>query len=150
VARRTSKEISKSDVRNMAEKTDAKKLKKEEKQQEKKPRRLLGIRRKKTAEKEVPVVRPAKREKNIDPLDVLKFVLMTERSIRMIETENKMVFVVDRNAKKNDIISAFEKSFDSKVEDVNVMNDQKGRKRAFIKLKTPGAAGEIAIRLGII
>ena len=46
--------------------------------------------------------------------------------------------------------SAVEKVFDSPVSTVQTFIDQNGRKKAFIKFKKEGAAGEIAIRLGII
>ncbi|MFH1631170.1 MAG: 50S ribosomal protein L23 [Candidatus Aenigmatarchaeota archaeon] len=85
-----------------------------------------------------------------DPYSILKFVLMTEKCVRMIETDNRLVFIVDRNANKNIIKCAFESAFGSKVLAVNTVVDQKSRKKAFIKLKDDGAAGDIAVRLGII
>jgi len=118
---------------------------KPKKVEEKKPRKLLGVLR-----REKPVPKPVREEKEVDALGILKYVLMTEKSIRMIEADNKMIFVVDRKSSKKDVKAAFEKAFNSPVAMVRIHNDQKGRKRAFIKLKTAGAAGEIAIRLGII
>ncbi len=85
-----------------------------------------------------------------DPYEVIKFVLMTEKAIRFIEAQNRLVFVVDRKAHKEQIRKAVEGAFQSRISDVNVMIDQKGRKRAFVKFEKPGEAGEIAIRLGII
>ena len=85
-----------------------------------------------------------------DPYKILDFVLMTEKCVRMIETENKLTFIVRRNASKNEIKRSFETVFKLNVDNVNVVNDQKARKKAFITLKDPGAAGELAVRLGII
>lgn len=85
-----------------------------------------------------------------DPYDIIKFVLMTEKAIRFIESQNRLVFVVDRKARRQEIKKAIESAFSSKITDVNVLIDQKGRKRAFVKFEKPGEAGEIAIRLGII
>jgi ribosomal protein L23 len=85
-----------------------------------------------------------------DPYDILKFVLMTEKAVRMVELQNKLVFVVDRKADKPTITSAAESAFGSKVTSVETMIDQSGRKKAFVKFEKPGEAGEIAIRLGII
>ena len=85
-----------------------------------------------------------------DPFKILKFVLMTEKCVRMIEVENKLTFIADRSASKSEIKRAFEGAFKSNVEKVTLVNDQKNRKKAFIKLKEAGAAGELAVRLGII
>lgn len=85
-----------------------------------------------------------------DPYDTLKFVLMTEKSVRMIESQNKLVFVVDRKSGKKEIRNAAEGAFNTKVMSVKTMIDQSGRKKAFVKFEKPGEAGEIAIRLGII
>ena len=82
--------------------------------------------------------------------DTLKFVLMTEKCVRMIEADNVLVFIADRKADKHRIQNAFEKAFGSKVENVRTVIDQDGRKKAYIRLKETGAAGDIAIRLGII
>jgi large subunit ribosomal protein L23 len=86
----------------------------------------------------------------VDPYTILKFVLMTEKCVRMIETENKLVFIVERKSDKPEIKRAFETAFGTKVSEINTVIDQKARKKAFIKLQEPGAAGDIAVRLGII
>jgi len=90
-------------------------------------------------------------EKEItDPFGVLRYVLMTEKSIQMIESQNKLCFIVNKDSSKEEIKKAAENLFETKVESVNTMIDQKNRKKAIIKFKTPGIAGEIAVRLGII
>ncbi len=85
-----------------------------------------------------------------DPYDILKFALMTEKAVRMVEAQNKLAFIVDRGAGKSEIKSAAESAFNTKVSSVKTMIGQDGRKKAFIKFEKPGEAGEIAIRLGII
>jgi ribosomal protein L23 len=87
---------------------------------------------------------------DIDPFRTLKFVLMTEKAIRMIELQNKLVFIVNMKSDKKQVKAAVEAAFQTPVNSVKTMIDQKGRKKAFIKFKEPGQAGEIAIRLGII
>ena len=82
--------------------------------------------------------------------DVLDYVSMTEKSIRFIEAENKMIFIVNRKADKKDIKSAIENMFETKVLDIKTTIDQKGRKKAYVKFKEHDAAGEIAMKLGII
>ena len=94
------------------------------------------------------VVKPA--AEFADPWEVLRFVLMTEKAVRSIEGENMLVFVARRKADKRTIKAAFEKAFAAKVKSVRTVIDQEGRKKAFVKLTQPGAASEIAIKLGII
>lgn len=85
-----------------------------------------------------------------DAFDVIKFVLMTEKSIRMVESQNKLVFIVNRGSKKGQIKKSIETAFGSPVSDVKTVIDQSGRKKAFVKFSSAGAAGDIAIKLGII
>jgi ribosomal protein L23 len=60
------------------------------------------------------------------------------------------VFIVNRKSDKKKIKEAVKNAFEVDVKSVTTTIDQKGRKKAFIKFKEEGAAGEIAIRLGII
>ena len=85
-----------------------------------------------------------------DPYEILRFVLMTEKSVRMVEAQNKLVFIVDRRYDKKEIKQAAKEAFSSEIESVNTYIDQKGRKKAYIKFVKPGQAGDIAVRLGII
>ena len=85
-----------------------------------------------------------------EPFDVIKFVVMTEKAIQLIESQNKLVFVVDRNAEKKDIKKAVENAFSANVSNVQTMIDQLGRKKAFVRFAKAGEAGEIAIKLGIL
>jgi len=85
-----------------------------------------------------------------DSFDILKFVLMTERAIQIIEAQNKLVFIVNRKSKKQDIKKAVENAFNTQVSKIQTSIDQQARKKAYVKFKKPGEAGEIAIRLGII
>lgn len=94
---------------------------------------------------------PSAEEKNaMDPFGTLRFVLMTEKAVQMIEAQNKLVFIVNRRSDKKEIKQAIEQAFQSSVKHVNTMIDESGRKKAFVKFREPGQAGEIAIRLGII
>ncbi len=86
----------------------------------------------------------------VDAFKSLSFVLMTEKAIQLIETQNKLAFVVRRSSTKSDIKKSIEHVFQTPVSKVNTVVDQKGRKKAFVKFEKPGEAGEIAIRLGII
>lgn len=81
---------------------------------------------------------------------VIKYPLMTERSVNMIENENKLVFIVDRRANKNDINAAVQELYEVEAESINTLITRKGEKKAFIKLKDEYNASDIAIRLGIL
>ena len=81
---------------------------------------------------------------------VIQYPLMTERSVNMIEYENKLVFIVDRKATKNMIAKAVEDLYEVEAEAINTLITRKGEKKAFIKLKEEYDASDVAIRLGIL
>jgi large subunit ribosomal protein L23 len=80
---------------------------------------------------------------------IIKKPLITEKTFDLIERENKLVFIVDRLANKNQIKRAVEKIHNVKVIKVNTMITPKGEKKAFIKLHPDNSAQDIAIELGI-
>ena len=80
---------------------------------------------------------------------ILQYPITTEKAVGMIERENKIVFVVDTRADKKQIKEAVEKTYNVKVEKVNVMNGIDGRKKAFIKLAKGYSADDIAAKLKI-
>jgi len=86
----------------------------------------------------------------VDPWKILLYPLLTEKTIGKIETENKLVFIVDRKSNKRQIKWATEKALSVKVDSVNTMIDRKGRKKAWIKLSKEYPASEIATRLGML
>lgn len=86
----------------------------------------------------------------MDPYDVILYPMMTESASRMIETENKLVFVVNIKATKVDVRRAVEELYEVVVERVNTLITPKGRKKAFVKLHPDYKASDVAIKLGII
>ena len=80
---------------------------------------------------------------------IIKRPLITEKTFDLIEKENKLVFIVDRSANKNQIRRAIEKIHNIKVIRVNTMITTKGEKKAFVKLHPDNSAQDIAIDLGI-
>ncbi len=82
--------------------------------------------------------------------DVIKYPTMTERSVYMIENENKLVFIVSREATKTQIAEAMKELYEVEAKEINTLIDRQGEKKAFIKLKEGYSASEIAIRLGIL
>lgn len=80
---------------------------------------------------------------------IIRKPLITEKTFDLIERENKLVFIVDRKANKNQIRKAIEKLHNVKVLKVNTMITPKGDKKAFVKLHPEYSAQDIAIDLGI-
>jgi large subunit ribosomal protein L23 len=81
---------------------------------------------------------------------IIKYPLMTERSVNMIENENKLVFMVDRRANKLQIATAIMELYEVETETVNTLITRKGEKKAFVKLTDEYDASDVAIRLGIL
>lgn len=86
----------------------------------------------------------------MEPTDVIKYPLSTEKSLRLMESENKLIFVVDLKAKKADIKKAIETLFKVKVEKVNTFISVKGDKRAYIKFSNETPAIDVATNLGLM
>ncbi|MBI2142103.1 50S ribosomal protein L23 [Candidatus Woesearchaeota archaeon] len=86
----------------------------------------------------------------MEPYKAIKYPLSTEKSIRMMEAENKLMFTVDQKATKKEIKESVEKLFSVKVANVNVTVTSKGRKRAYVKLKPETPAIEVATQLGLM
>ncbi len=82
--------------------------------------------------------------------DVIKYPTMTERSVYMIENENKLIFMVNRQANKSDIAKAIKELYQVEAKEINTLIDRQGEKKAFIKLKEGFSASEVAIKLGIL
>ena len=80
---------------------------------------------------------------------ILKYPLTTEKAVRFMERENKLLFVVDMKSTKNDVKRAVEKTFDVKVDNINTFIT-KGEKRAYVKLNSSYPAIDIMTRLGLM
>ena len=86
----------------------------------------------------------------MNPHDVILYPLMTERSVFMIENENKLVFIVKRDATKRDITTAVQTLYGVETKSVNTLISRKSVKKAFVKLTEAHDASDLAIRLGIL
>jgi len=82
-------------------------------------------------------------------MSVIKYPLSTEKSIRLMESDNKLVFVIEQKANKADVKKAVEELFKAKVAAVNV-HTTKGQKRAYVKFKPETQAIDIATNLGLM
>jgi len=81
---------------------------------------------------------------------VIKYPLSTEKSIRLMESENKLIFVVEMKAKKPEIKKAIEKTFKVKVVKVTTLITPTGQKRAYVKLSPETPALDVATDLGLM
>ena len=86
----------------------------------------------------------------MDPYNIIKYPLSTEKSIRLMQTDNKLVFVVNNKSTKKEIKKAIEEMFQVEVKDVNTLVSQDGEKRAYIKFSAKNPAIDIATRMGLI
>ncbi len=87
---------------------------------------------------------------SVDPYSIIKIPLSTEKTIRQIEFDNKLTFVVDSKATKDDVKNAVEQLFHVKVLKVNVQNSFRGHKKAYVKLSPEYQASDISADLGLI
>ena len=83
-------------------------------------------------------------------MGVILHPLMTEKAVQMIETENKITFIVKKNATKPEIKSEIEGLYGVKVDKITTMIDRKGRKKAYVTLNKKYPASELATKLNMI
>lgn len=82
--------------------------------------------------------------------EVIKRPSGTEKSIRMMESENKLIFVVDIKATKQEIKQALEKTFKAKITRVTTHITPQGEKKAFVTFDKEIPAIDIATQLGLM
>ena len=85
----------------------------------------------------------------MDAFDIIKVPIISEKTMKLIEEENKLVFYVDKKSTKTDIKKAIEELFNVEIMEINTLITPKGQKKAYVKLKDQYDAGEIAANLGI-
>lgn len=81
--------------------------------------------------------------------NVILYPLMTEKAVNLIESENKLTFIVTLKANKYKVKRAVEELYEVRVDKVNLLITSKGLKKAFVKLRPEYKASDLAIRLGI-
>ena len=86
----------------------------------------------------------------MDPYEVIFYPLMTESASLMVEKDNKLIFIVNLKAGKNDVKRAVEQLYEVKVEKVTMLITPQGEKKAFVKLNPEYKASDVAIKLGIL
>lgn len=86
---------------------------------------------------------------SIQDLDVIKGALSTEKCVRLIDSQNTLVFVVDKKSSKDDVKRAVKELFSVEPLRVNTMI-QGGRKKAFVVFKKDVLAKDIATSMGVL
>ena len=86
----------------------------------------------------------------MDIYNIIKYPLSTEKSIRLMEAENKLIFVVNKKATKKEIKKAIEEMFKVEVDTVNTLVNAEGEKRAYVKFSTKNPAIDIATQMGLM
>ena len=81
---------------------------------------------------------------------IVKHLITNEKAVRMMDTENKLVFAVDMKSNKDSIKKAVEDAFQIKVLNVNTYITSKGEKRAYVQLSKENPAIDIMTKLGLM
>ena len=85
----------------------------------------------------------------MDPYAIIVKPHVTEKTMNLIDQNNELTFVVNRESNKNSIKRAIEQLYDVKVEKVNTHISSKGIKLAYIKLTEEEDAEDIAVKIGV-
>jgi large subunit ribosomal protein L23 len=83
-----------------------------------------------------------------DPHKIILWPFVTEKTMNLMERENKLEFIVKRGATKPQIAAAFEQLFNVKVDKVNTRILKTG-KHAIIHLAEGYSAEDVGMRIGI-
>ncbi|MEK6919657.1 MAG: 50S ribosomal protein L23 [Thermoproteota archaeon] len=86
----------------------------------------------------------------LDPELVIVYPVMSEDTVKLIETENKITFIVRNEATKHDIRRAVEELYEVKVDRVSTLTTPEGKKKAYVKLSPESKASELAVKLGLL
>lgn len=86
----------------------------------------------------------------MDSRQVIVHPVMSEDSVNLIEAENKITFIVNLKATKNDVKRAVQELYDAKVSKVNVLITSGGQKKAYVKLAPESKAADLAVKLGLL
>lgn len=83
-------------------------------------------------------------------VEKLRHIIGSEKATLMIDSENKLQFIVDSRADKSAIKRDVESMFYTPVKRVRTMITFKGKKKAIVELEEEGKANEIGTSLGIL
>jgi large subunit ribosomal protein L23 len=81
---------------------------------------------------------------------MIRHPVNTEKSIRMMEADNKLVFIVDRKDKKADIKKMLEEQFKAKITNIQTVTSIEGVKKAIVRFSPETPAIDIATKMGMM
>ncbi|MQL77378.1 hypothetical protein Taro_009776 [Colocasia esculenta] len=91
----------------------------------------------------------AVRGQTFDVYQVLRYPIMTEYAVGMMEKDNTLAFVVDARADKKMIRGALKGLLGVEAKRVNTLVRPDGSKKAYVKLAPGYVAADVANRIGM-
>jgi large subunit ribosomal protein L23 len=82
-------------------------------------------------------------------MSVVHHPLVTEKAMDEMDFANKLQFVVDTGADKDEIAAEVADRFDVTVVDVNTQVTPQGQKKATVRLSEDDEAQDVASRIGV-
>ncbi|WP_436901733.1 50S ribosomal protein L23 [Halovenus halobia] len=82
-------------------------------------------------------------------MDAIKHPHVTEKTVDKMDFDNKMVFICQTDAAKDEIQAEVEQQFDLTITNINTMITPKGEKKAEVTLSDDHDAQEVASRIGV-
>merc|ERR1712023_197658 len=82
--------------------------------------------------------------------NAIKYPLTSEYAMKKVEDHNTLVFSVERNATKKEVIKNVRKLYNVDIQKVNTLICPNGDKKAFVRLSSENDALDIANKIGLI
>jgi len=82
-------------------------------------------------------------------MDAILHPHVTEKTVDKMDFDNKMVFICQTDATKEEIVEEVEEQFDLNTTNINTMITPKGQKKAELTLSEEHDAQEVASRIGV-
>ena len=82
-------------------------------------------------------------------MTVIKYPFVTEKAMMFLD-DNKLQFIVDTRANKQQVKEDVVKMYGFPVKAVRTMTTLKGQKKAIVTFQEPDAAHEVATRIGLM
>jgi large subunit ribosomal protein L23 len=81
---------------------------------------------------------------------IVKYPLLSEKAVGLIERDNKLVFMVESTATKPQIKKAVEDLYKIKVSNITTAITMEGTKKAYVRLAPEFKASDLAAKLKIL
>ena len=81
---------------------------------------------------------------------IIQYPLSTEKTIRLMESQNTLIFMVEKAATKAEVKKEIQERFQAKVKTVNTSIGPDGKKKAYVTFAAETPAIDIATKLGLL